>query len=239
MDSDPSMAAQVEFWTDWVRHAAGRDTDPDNIRRAAHVLEAVESVAGPGLRILEVGCGTGWLARLLTSFGHVTAVDLPSEALTHLRESDPQIEWISGDFLHLELPGTYDVVVSLETIAHVPDQARFVDRIAEVLVPHGTVVLTTQNPTVWNRTSALRPPGPGQIRNWPSRRRLRALFAPRFVVRSLHTCAPGGDRGWVGLMRNRYLSGLGRRVLGARRWTQVQERLGLGRSLVLVATRTS
>lgn len=239
MNTDPPMTAQIAFWTDWVLHAAGRDTDPDNIRRAAHVLEAVGSVAGPDLRILEVGCGTGCLARMLTSFGQMTAVDLPSEALTRLRENDPHIEWISGDFLHLELPGTYDLVVSLETIAHVPDQARFVDRIAETLVPGGTVVLTTQNPTIWNRTSALRSPGPGQIRNWPSRRRLRALFAPRFAVRSLHTCAPGGDRGWVGLVRNRYLSRLGRRVLGAQRWAQVQERLGLGRSLVLVATKTS
>lgn len=232
----PPRDAQVRFWTGWVEDSAAGETNPGNERRGKYVLDAVRSVAGPNMRILEIGCGTGWLSFQLAEFGTVTALDLPSKTINRLKGTHPHITWISGDFLDADLPQRFDVVVSVETIAHVPDQEKFVHKIATLLVPGGTVVLTTQNPPIWNRTRALRPPGPGQIRNWPSRSRLRELFTPYFDLQPLRTCAPSGDRGPLRLLHNRISQAVGTRLFGRERWISWRERMGLGCSLVLVGT---
>ena len=62
----------------------------------------------------------------------------------------------------------YEAIVCMETIAHVPDQGAFAARIIEQLAPGGKLILTTQNPYVWHRTSWLEPTKPGQLRNWPT-----------------------------------------------------------------------
>ncbi|PND50846.1 MULTISPECIES: bifunctional 2-polyprenyl-6-hydroxyphenol methylase/3-demethylubiquinol 3-O-methyltransferase UbiG [Rhodococcus] len=234
--TQPPMDAQVRFWTEWVEDSAPRENNPGNERRGKYVLEAVRSVARPNMRILDIGCGTGWLSLQLAEFGTVTALDLPSKTIDRLKTTQPEITWISGDFLTTALPQGFDVVVSVETIAHVPDQEKFVRKIAALLVPGGTVVLTTQNPPIWNRTRALRPPGPGQIRNWPSRARLQELFTPYFDLQPLRTCAPNGDRGPLRLLHNRISRAVGTRLFGRERWIRWRERAGLGCSLVLVGT---
>ncbi|AUM19229.1 MULTISPECIES: class I SAM-dependent methyltransferase [Rhodococcus] len=234
--TQPPMDAQVRFWTEWVEDSAPRENNPGNERRGKYVLEAVRSVTRPNMRILDIGCGTGWLSLQLAEFGTVTALDLPSKTIDRLKTTHPEITWISGDFLTTDLPQGFDVVVSVETIAHVPDQEKFVRKIAALLVPGGTVVLTTQNPPIWNRTRALRPPGPGQIRNWPSRARLQELFTPYFDLQPLRTCAPSGDRGPLRLLHNRISRAVGTRLFGRERWIRWRERVGLGCSLVLVGT---
>ncbi|WP_169823337.1 class I SAM-dependent methyltransferase [Aldersonia kunmingensis] len=230
------MNAQHDFWTQWVQDSVEWEVNKDNERRAHHVLDAIDRLARPDPRTLDIGCGTGWLTTRLATRGDATGVDLPTEPIAELGRRHPEITWQAGDFVALDLPGGYDAIVSLETVAHVPDQQRFVARIAELLRPGGVVVLTTQNPTIWNRTSFLRPPGPGQIRNWPTRARLMELFEPYFALEPIRTCAPGGDRGWLRVLHSRPVNGSLRRVLGDERWTATQERLGLGRSLVLVGT---
>ncbi|WAL49768.1 class I SAM-dependent methyltransferase [Rhodococcus pyridinivorans] len=236
--SHPSMDDQTRFWTSWVEHSVGNELNPGNERRGKYVLDAVRSVATPNMRLLDIGCGSGWLAVRLAEFGTVTAIDLPSQTISRLQTTHPQIRWISGNFLEFEPHERFDVAVSVETIAHVPDQAVFARKIAESLVPGGTVVLTSQNPPIWNRTRALRPPGPGQIRNWPSRTRLRELFSPYFDLQPLRTCAPSGDRGPIRLLHNHYAEAAASRLLGRERWISIRERLGLGCSLVLVGTLT-
>ena len=104
------------------------------------------------LKILDVGCGSGWLARELKKYGEVTATDLSSKAIQELENRFSDIEWIAGDFLTIELPeGGYDIVTCLETIAHVPDQKAFAKRISKVTRTGGLLLLTTQNEYVWSR----------------------------------------------------------------------------------------
>ena len=77
------------------------------------------------LDILEVGCGTGWMSQRLSSFGKVTAIDLADE-VQQRRLRAPQIDFIAADFMKVDLGRVaFDVVIGLETIAHVVDQAGF------------------------------------------------------------------------------------------------------------------
>jgi SAM-dependent methyltransferase len=230
---------QLDFWDSWIVRAESWDTNPDNLRRARYVLSALDRVLRPGHRLLDVGCGTGWMTLCIAKRSpsvSVTGLDLAPKRIERLRGDHPDVEWVAGDFARTQFAHAFDVVVCLETIAHVPDQDAFVRHLAEVLAPGGTVILTSQNPFVWRRTSWLEPPAPGQLRNWPARSRLETLFRRHFRIERLTTCAPGGDRGTAGIMNGRVGRGVGR-VIGAARWLQLREQLGLGRSFVLVARR--
>ena len=126
----PSASDQVEFWDDWVCRSFAWQENPDNNRRGAYVLQEVIKFNKKNIKILDVGCGSGWLARELSKYGEVTATDLSSEGIKQLEARFSDIKWVAGDFLAVELPETdYHIVTCLETIAHVPDQKEFAHRI--------------------------------------------------------------------------------------------------------------
>ena len=234
----PSEEAQSQFWDDWVARSFVWQRGPDNQRRGYCVLREVAKRLQPDLNILDVGCGSGWLSIDLETYGKVTGVDLSRKVIHELQTTHPSIRWIAGDFLSVDLAeNAYDVVTCLETIAHVPDQEAFAQRIADVIRPGGVLLLTTQNEYIWHRTSWLQPPAEGQIRNWPSRDRLFRLFGSRFAIEKILTCAPGGDRGLPRLVNNRISTAVGNRIFGQTQWVQMRESWGLGRSLFMVATR--
>jgi SAM-dependent methyltransferase len=234
----PSATEQSRFWNKWVEDSHVWESNPDNARRIDCVLHAVEDSALPPARVLDVGCGTGWVSLELAKLGYqVTGTDLASDAMRVLQSTRPEVRWVGGDFAQVDVGADYDVAICMETIAHVPDQPAFVKRLAAVLRDGGTIVLTTQNPYVWSHTSWLEPPGRGQIRNWPSQTRLEELLAPYFAIRSLTTCAPGGDVGWLRLVHNGITRRVGERALGRERWRDLRERISLGRSIVVVGRR--
>jgi SAM-dependent methyltransferase len=238
-DDVPPLSARSHFWTGWVAESTAWEDNPDNRRRAEVVLAEVDAFVRPHDRVLDVGCGTGWMTRQLARRSdRVTGQDLASNAMAALRYSDPQITWIGGDFLTATLSErAYEAIVCMETIAHVPDQGAFASRIIELLAPGGKLILTTQNPYVWHRTSWLEPTKPGQLRNWPTQERLRELFGRGLTIQSLETCAPGGDLGLPRLAHNPVTRRLAERTLGGVKWFRVRETLGLGRSIVLVGRR--
>ena len=66
---------------------------------------------------------------------------------------------------------------------------------------------------------------------------LEELFSPWFNIIAVKTCAPGGDRGIPFLINNGLSSAFGYLFLGRENWIKLKERLGFGKSLVLIATR--
>ena len=237
---DPSMSDQAVHWNAWVARSKAWENGRDNQRRRKHVLENVRAALSrtegrPAF--LDVACGTGWLSRELSCMGDVTALDLADHVIADLRRTTPHINWLAGDFLKMPIEGQYDVVTCLEAISCVSDQATFAKRIASVTRRGGTMIMTTHNPYVWSRTSALTPKGAGQVRRWVSRRKLIDLLTPYFEITKLSTCAPSGDRGILRLFNNRMSVKLAGLLLGEETWTSIREHLGLGCSFVFVATR--
>ena len=135
----PSLQTQRRFWNEWNRRFRDRDEQyRDAAMRGELAIELLVSLGLDRPRILEIGCSTGWLCRELSRFGDVTGTDLADEVVQIARASVPDAHFLAGDVLELDL-GTsrFDVVVSLETIAHVEDKRMFCTRVAQSLVDGG------------------------------------------------------------------------------------------------------
>lgn len=240
-ESTPSRLEQENFWNDWNRVHRTRGLDPFMARQLFAALEWVWSLNVPAPRVLEIGCGTGWLGGELSrkSGAIVTGVDLSPLAIEKARATYPDLEFINGDVLDLAADRVFDVVVTADAIAHIPDQQRVVDFVARVLVPGGLLILMTQNALVWSRSSCLKPRDPGQYRDWPTLRRIWRLLRADFSILHLSSLVPGGDRGILKIVNSRYISGLSGRIFGRARVDRFKERLLIGRELVVIARRRS
>lgn len=116
------------------------------------VREKIGSVAG--LRVLEVACGRGGFVRELVHNGaYVTGCDLSLAALRIGREK-PLRAGLNGDGRGLvqgdaqKLPfadSSFDLVISCETIEHVPDAQSALREMYRVTRPGGRLFLTTPN----------------------------------------------------------------------------------------------
>jgi SAM-dependent methyltransferase len=93
------------------------------------VLERVP----PSARILEVGCGSGDLARMLATTGYtVTAIDPDAPEGQLFRQLTLE------EFAE---PGPFDAVVASRSLHHVPDLAVAIGKIASLLTRGGLIVL--------------------------------------------------------------------------------------------------
>jgi 2-polyprenyl-3-methyl-5-hydroxy-6-metoxy-1,4-benzoquinol methylase len=248
------LDAEAVVWDRWLaEHRVGVNArDPHALARISAVLHEVARLRlDAGARILEVGCGDGYDAVLLARLGRVTATDLAAETVAEAarRHAASGVEFVAGDFLSLAFPSApFDVVVTLETIAHVHDQAAFVRRCADLLKPGGRLVVTTQNRSVYEYLGY--GPAHGYVRRWLDRHELARLLVPGFRVERLRTIAPpdpgdvrpGADGGapppGLRLGLSYRLDQIASRLVPRRALQRARARAGLGRTLVAVARRT-
>lgn len=233
----PAIEDQGAFWGAWgvgAPRAEGRgDLYVDQVCNLVRDVAARCPTAGVAA---DVGCGTGWITKVLTErFAKVWGVEIAADSLKLARRDVPQAELVLGDFLALEQrPTNCDLVVSCEVIAHVADQAAFIARCRSMLKPGGRLLLFTQNPVTWSRTRYVTPPDPKQIRHWLSLDEIRGHFSSAGLrVVSTRTLMPHGDKGL--LFWRPVANGVLRRVIGRRATHRIFERLGLGRTIVVEA----
>lgn len=126
-----------------------------------YILRRVRSQ--PGIRVLDLGCGSGWLSLELARQGaHVTGVDISRGNLAlgkHAAQTNVRnfpylyqnfaglaceltefgsVEYVYADLNEITLPiREYDLVVVWDSLHHVRDLERLLDQVRETLTPNG------------------------------------------------------------------------------------------------------
>ncbi|MEL7173277.1 MAG: bifunctional 2-polyprenyl-6-hydroxyphenol methylase/3-demethylubiquinol 3-O-methyltransferase UbiG, partial [Pseudomonadota bacterium] len=157
---DPAEVAKFEAM-------AAEWWDPDGKFRPLHMMQpcrlgyAVEAIAAAhgrdprakrpfeGLSLLDIGCGGGLLSEPMARLGAtVTGVD-PAErnipvARLHAQQSGLEIDYRAARAEDLLEEGlSFDVILNMEVVEHVPDPAAYVATCAGLLAPGGVMVTST------------------------------------------------------------------------------------------------
>jgi 2-polyprenyl-3-methyl-5-hydroxy-6-metoxy-1,4-benzoquinol methylase len=129
------------------REQAGPDADPFGL--LLPLLDLLGDVNGR--RVLDAGCGEGYLARWLAARGaHVTGIDLSARLIALARAKDPggSIDYQVAD-LSQPLPsaaGRFDAAASYLVLNDVRDFRGFAATLAASLAPGGRLALALNNP---------------------------------------------------------------------------------------------
>jgi len=146
-----SLRAKYDVWHQRVFESA-----PEHEDASSPWYRLVRECLGPiaGLRILEVACGRGgFVSELTTAGAHVTGCDFSAAALRvgqsklhRLSGGASEAALVQGDAQNLAFADdSFDVVVSCETIEHVPDPWAALREMYRVTRPGGKLFLTTPN----------------------------------------------------------------------------------------------
>jgi 2-polyprenyl-6-hydroxyphenyl methylase/3-demethylubiquinone-9 3-methyltransferase len=102
-------------------------------------------------RVLDLGCGAGFLSNFLANLGHhVTGIDTTAENLAVARAHDPTqtVAYERGDACALPFPDhSFDVVCAMDLLEHVTEPDRLIAEVGRVLRPGGVFFFHTFNRT--------------------------------------------------------------------------------------------
>lgn len=150
-----------------------------------------------GRRVLDVACGEGYGSALLARVaGNVIGVDAAADTVSHARATyaaHANLRFEAASAAALPLPdATVDVVVSFETVEHLPRelQPRMLEEIARVLADDGVLVLSAPNPVEYSQARGYRNP---YHEHEPARAELEALLARAFPAQRWYR-----QRRWFG-----------------------------------------
>jgi len=233
------LDAQRKFWNEWdMKYLQDSTIGDQALRRGEAAVSLLKGCSLSRPHIVELGCGNGWLAEKLATYGPVTGVDIADEAIAEARRRVPSGMFHAGDALSLDLPAeAFDVVVTLEMFSHVPSQLRFVQLMARVLKKGGYLILATQNRTVYMRRKNIAPPAEGQLRRWVTMRELLDELRPHFEILRATTMQPAGELGFLRIINSARLNGLVSKVIPKPSLERLKERCGLGQTLIVLARK--
>ena len=158
-----------EIWGEHVHHGLWRTGQESPEVATQQLIDhvAVRAHLQDGQAVCDVGAGYGATARhLAKSYGaRVTAITISPAQYAYATALEPDAvnpTYLLRDWLDNDLPAeSFDTVISIECISHVPDKQRFFDEVARVLRPGGRLVvcawLANEAPPPWQIRHVLEP----------------------------------------------------------------------------------
>ena len=164
------------------RHAKGKPfTDAECGKYLCNMGAVLLMLEPPKRRVLDFGCGTGWMSLFLAKAGYdVVGVDISEDAIRLAREAAAAdavqgVEFLAADYEGFRPSQEFDYVLFHDALHHAEDEQAAVDAAYRALKPGGAMIAIE--------------PGRGHSRSKGARRAMDAFgvhekdMAPRYVWR--------------------------------------------------------
>lgn len=113
---------------------------PGRVLTEAFLSHELPQLLLPGdIRVLEIGCGSGNLTKLLTEFGYrgsYVGVDV-ADRFDRSAQSGFRREFVRSDAHRFEPEGQFDLIISVSALEHIPDDRRLIQRLSGFVAPGG------------------------------------------------------------------------------------------------------
>lgn len=140
--SQPDEALREEF-NRWAEAGRGEGMEQDHLPITVPVLEKMR--LAPANNVLDVGCGTGWLARRLAKRvpeGRVVGMDISDEMIRHARRGSVDFDnlmFVTGEVAEIPWqPNFFSHAISVESSYYWPDPGAGIRDIFRVLTEGGS-----------------------------------------------------------------------------------------------------
>ncbi len=235
-----SIEEQQQYYDEYWRNVE-YPVNKLRLERAIFILDCLLRVRIRRPRIVDLGCGTGWLASMLGHVGPTLGVELSEQAVHEASRMHPHVQFLQADVTNWSPPEQeFDVVVSQEVIEHLENQSEYLDVCRTLLRPGGHLILTTPNAKTFNAMPDEQRDAWGiqPIEKWLTASELRGLLAPGFHIERLTTVIPRyGEKGiyrfWGSIQLKRALTKAG--IITP--FEKARLRLGYGLHLGVLARR--
>lgn len=127
--------------------------DPMNIMLLEHLARYHFALPYCRGRVLDIACGTGYGSKMIAKerkkyVSEVIGADISVETIDYASKKyqHPLLSYSLGDVLDprfIKELGSFDTVISFETIEHVEDELLFMKHMKELLKPGGRLLLST------------------------------------------------------------------------------------------------
>ena len=205
----------------WKEQADGQGRDYTERYRVEFIVECLKAIAAKHrgrLDILDLGCGTGWMAPFLSPYGRVTGVYFSETGIDYARRHYAE----HGRFVVADhesptlglmptrgflMDDQFDVVAASAVIEHTKDHGAFLSLVGDLLRTEGHLILTTPNGNVWAdfEVEPAYKAGLQPIEHWLTTGELRkALTQAQFDIhRHLGSPVYGFRLGFSGMLQRR------------------------------------
>jgi SAM-dependent methyltransferase len=106
-------------------------------------------------RVLEIGCGTGYVLQGLAAAGRYELIGLEEHlaGLRYARDRLPSVEFVQADARDLPYESEFDGIGAFDVLEHIAEDAAVLASVWRALKPGGIVVLTVpQHKWLWSAT---------------------------------------------------------------------------------------
>jgi len=127
--------------------------DDDRYTEEVNFIDKICTEIGPGRRILDVACGTGLHAKMLSERGYsITGVDISSDMILQAQKKCPELNFVHSDMRFFELDQNFDAIICMYgAINYLQKEEDFritFENFFQHIKPSGVVMIDTR----WSNT---------------------------------------------------------------------------------------
>ena len=106
-----------------------------------------ESVDFQSVRVLEIGCGTGFYTQLLCDLGvkSYVGVDITDVLFPELRKKFPQFKFVRKDIASDKIEGKFNLIVMIDVIEHIVKESKLsfaMENVKKCLLDNGVFIVS-------------------------------------------------------------------------------------------------